>query len=74
MDDGSTDRTVELAQLAGAQVISHYENLGKGAALKTGFRAARDADIIVTLVGTFITFTAIILHSFSRMMQRNWGK
>lgn len=49
VDDGSTDRTVELAQLAGAQVISHYENLGKGAAMKTGFRAARDADIIVTL-------------------------
>lgn len=49
VDDGSTDRTAELAQLAGAQVISHYENLGKGAALKTGFRAARDADIIVTL-------------------------
>jgi len=49
VDDGSTDRTAELAQLAGAQVISHYENMGKGAALKTGFRAARDADIIVTL-------------------------
>ena len=49
VDDGCTDRTAEMAQLAGAQVVSHLENLGKGAALKTGFRAARDADIIVTL-------------------------
>lgn len=40
VDDGSADRTVEEAQRAGAQVISHGCNRGYGAALRTGFAAA----------------------------------
>jgi glycosyltransferase involved in cell wall biosynthesis len=38
IDDGSTDDTANQAQLAGAQVLRHTRNLGKGAALVTGFR------------------------------------
>ena len=38
VDDGSTDDTGKLAQDAGAMVIRHAENRGKGAALQTGFR------------------------------------
>ena len=49
VDDGSTDNTVEIAMLAGAEVISHSSNKGKGAALKTGFEAAKTSEIIVTL-------------------------
>lgn len=49
VDDGSTDRTREIAKLAGAEVVIHPSNMGKGVALKTGFYAARDSDIIVTL-------------------------
>ena len=37
VDDGSTDKTKEVATLAGAKVISHSENLGKGQGLKSGF-------------------------------------
>jgi len=37
VDDGSTDRTYELAKKAGAKVLKHEENKGKGEALKTGF-------------------------------------
>lgn len=37
VDDGSSDGTAEEARRAGAVVISHAENRGKGAALKTGF-------------------------------------
>ncbi len=40
IDDGSTDRTAEKAQAAGAFVIRHPRNLGKGAALRTGFEHA----------------------------------
>jgi glycosyltransferase involved in cell wall biosynthesis len=36
VDDGSTDATASLAQAAGARVVRHEHNLGKGAALKTG--------------------------------------
>jgi glycosyltransferase involved in cell wall biosynthesis len=42
VDDGSSDRTAEVAELAGAEVIRHGENRGKGAALKTGFEAVND--------------------------------
>ena len=40
VDDGSTDRTADTAQAAGAYVLSHPFNLGVGAALRTGFRHA----------------------------------
>lgn len=51
VDDGSSDRTAEIARKAGAEIIVHEVNKGKGAALKTGFAAADHlgADIIVTM-------------------------
>jgi glycosyltransferase involved in cell wall biosynthesis len=49
IDDGSTDRTKEVSELAGATVLSHKTNKGKGVALKTGFNYAKDYDIIVTI-------------------------
>lgn len=41
VDDGSTDRTAEIARVAGAIVIRKQPNAGKGAALNTGFDHAR---------------------------------
>lgn len=49
IDDGSTDRTSEVSEMAGATVLHHDTNRGKGAALKTGFNYAKDFDIIVTI-------------------------
>jgi glycosyltransferase involved in cell wall biosynthesis len=40
IDDGSTDRTVEIARSHGASVLSHGRNLGVGAALQTGLAEA----------------------------------
>ncbi|MFC1698932.1 glycosyltransferase family 2 protein [Candidatus Omnitrophota bacterium] len=40
IDDGSTDQTAVIAQQAGADVLRHQTNQGKGAALKTGFAHA----------------------------------
>jgi glycosyltransferase involved in cell wall biosynthesis len=37
VDDGSTDETSRIAQEAGAYVIRHAANQGKGAALRSGF-------------------------------------
>jgi glycosyltransferase involved in cell wall biosynthesis len=39
IDDGSRDDTAARAGAAGAEVLRHPENAGKGAALLTGFRA-----------------------------------
>src|SRR5215470_1743638 len=36
VDDGSTDRTAQRAREAGAEVIVHHQNQGKGEAIKTG--------------------------------------
>lgn len=42
VDDGSTDDTAILAEDAGARVVRHPRNSGKGAALKTGLALAQN--------------------------------
>lgn len=49
IDDGSTDRTAEVARAAGAEVIVHPKNLGKGAALRTGMREALRRGAVVAV-------------------------
>jgi len=51
VDDGSADGTSEVARAAGAAVVRHVENRGKGAALKTGFAWALEHgyDAVLTL-------------------------
>jgi glycosyltransferase involved in cell wall biosynthesis len=53
VDDGSPDDTAEVAKAAGAMVIVHEVNKGKGAALNTGFDHAREKgyEFVVTLDG-----------------------
>ncbi len=54
IDDGSTDRTVEVARQHGVHhIVSHPTNKGLAAAFKTGLEAAleRGADIIVNTDG-----------------------
>jgi glycosyltransferase involved in cell wall biosynthesis len=43
IDDGSTDKTAIMAEKAGAKVISHGSNKGKGAAVNTAFRYAKNS-------------------------------
>ena len=52
VDDGSTDRSADLAASAGARVVRHPLNLGQGAALQTGFDFAL-ADPSMQYVVTF---------------------
>ena len=49
VDDGSTDQTSDAARAAGARVVRHPKNQGKGCALRTGFGAlsAAGADAAV---------------------------
>jgi glycosyltransferase involved in cell wall biosynthesis len=47
VDDGSSDKTSEIALRAGARVITHDRNRGKGAAIKTGALASTNEWILV---------------------------
>lgn len=48
VDDGSIDRTAEMAERAGARVLRHRTNRGYGAALKTGIAAAAAPWVVIT--------------------------
>lgn len=51
VDDGSTDGTAKVAQLAGATVIRHAQNRGKGAAIQSIMAEAkkRSPDVLILL-------------------------
>lgn len=51
VDDCSKDKTAQIAEEAGAEVLVHSHNKGAGAATKAGLWQARESDIIVTLDG-----------------------
>lgn len=48
IDDGSSDDTAYIAKNAGATVIRHKQNLGYGAALKTGIRHTK-TEFVLTM-------------------------
>ena len=51
VDDGSPDRTAACAREAGAEVVVHEKNQGKGMAIQTGLRAlaGRGVDFVLIL-------------------------
>jgi glycosyltransferase involved in cell wall biosynthesis len=51
IDDGSTDSTAAIAAEAGALVVRHSINQGKGVAISSGFKQARqyDPEVVVML-------------------------
>ncbi len=52
IDDGSTDKTGEIATKARATIVQHKTNRGKGAALQTGFdtiRGLANIEFILTM-------------------------
>lgn len=54
VNDGSKDKTGEIAEAHGARVVQHVHNLGYGRALKDGILAARfDTIAIVDADGTY---------------------
>jgi glycosyltransferase involved in cell wall biosynthesis len=47
IDDGSSDRSADIALALGANVIRHPYNIGNGAAVKTGIRAAKGQQLVL---------------------------
>jgi glycosyltransferase involved in cell wall biosynthesis len=62
VDDGSADRTREVAKAKDAIVLSHCTNLGQGASLETGFQFVRNHPLEYEYV---ITFDADGQHAIS---------
>lgn len=50
IDDGSRDNTKSCAERAGAEVIVHNRNKGKGASLRTGFKRSIEENFDFTIV------------------------
>jgi glycosyltransferase involved in cell wall biosynthesis len=67
VDDGSTDRTVEVARDMGLTVIVHPQNRGYGGNQKTCYREAlaRGADIVVMIHPDYQYDSRIIPHAAS---------
>jgi glycosyltransferase involved in cell wall biosynthesis len=53
VDDGSGDSTYGRAKSAGAKIVKHEKNMGKGAAIKSGLKEAlnHDYDVLIVLDG-----------------------
>ena len=47
VDDGSSDASAEVAESMGARVVRHPYNIGNGAAVKSGLRAARGRRLVM---------------------------
>src|SRR5581483_9099943 len=64
VDDGSSDQTAQRAREAGADVITHDENRGKGEAIKTGLahwlNAANASDHAVGVLDREITWVSLL--------------
>lgn len=65
VDDGSTDATYEEAKKAGASIIRHTNNQGKGASLKTGFKHSK-GDIIAFIDADLEDLTTKQVENFIR--------
>jgi glycosyltransferase involved in cell wall biosynthesis len=65
VDDGSTDRTVEVAREMGLTVLVHPENRGYGGNQKTCYREAlaRGADVIVMIHPDYQYDSRVIPHA-----------
>jgi len=84
VDDHSADATVEIATTAGARVITRPYNIGNGAGVKTGVRAAT-GEIVIIMDGdgqhnpadierllSYIGDYDMVIGARSRSGQENW--
>ncbi|MBN2201483.1 glycosyltransferase family 2 protein [bacterium] len=75
VDDGSEDGTGRIARAYKIQVIRHDRNRGKGAALKSGFKACLDAgaEAVFTLDGDGQHDPAFIPSFIRRLIETDSG-
>ncbi|MFH0923029.1 MAG: HAD-IB family phosphatase [Candidatus Micrarchaeota archaeon] len=64
VDDGSVDNSVMVAKTAGAKVVRHLKNKGKGAAIMTGCRAAHNS-VLVFIDADFENMTPKVVETLA---------
>ncbi len=69
VDDGSTDRTAEVARSFPCRLIKHQENRGKGAAIRTGIQEATGNKII--FLDADNTYPVEAIPTLSRLLDKN---
>jgi glycosyltransferase involved in cell wall biosynthesis len=74
IDDGSKDQTFRIAQRAGAVVLKHERNKGKGEALKTGFKYAqkKNYDALLT-IDADLQHDPFSIRDFQQKANRNFS-
>ena len=61
VDDGSTDDTAEVAEAAGAVVVSHDKNSGYGAAIRSCFNYAKQQNADIMVILDFVVMVSMTL-------------
>jgi glycosyltransferase involved in cell wall biosynthesis len=74
VDDGSTDRTVQVARDMGLTVIAHAQNRGYGANQKTCYRYALEhgANIVVMIHPDYQYDSRVIPHAVRARCRFDW--
>lgn len=70
VDDGSKDKTAQVAKECGVEVISHHKNMGKGEALRTGISAA-EGDILLFLDADWENITSKKIRKIIKPILKN---
>lgn len=73
VDDGSSDGSAEEARQAGARVVRHRKNKGKGAAIKSGATAASNS-VLVFIDADLQNFTYEVAEKLAQPVLANEAK
>jgi hypothetical protein len=71
VDDGSTDRTLDVALQYPCRVVSHVTNAGKGAAMRTGITVARGENVV--FIDADGTYPADLIPEIVRYLDEGYG-
>ena len=70
VDDCSSDNTSEVAKQAGARVIRHEVNQGKGGAVRTGMKAASGRAVVFT--DSDLAYPPELVYDFLTQIEDGW--
>jgi len=70
VDDGSVDGSAKIAEDAGAKLVQHRKNLGKGTAIMSGANAAKNS-VLVFIDADFENFSHDVINKLAQPVIKN---